>query len=380
MSTKCDLYRSSEVAFGTTANTHYWGPSSDPHQYFVDDDLTTGLSATSWKRGTCIPNFHKRKAAGELLPHTRFEKVEQETRKVPGGTFKGEYNFDILTETTQVHAYTPMSFDTLMNAVEESGKDYPQYIQAAAARIDGYGFDALTAIAEIKDFRRTWELISGKLFKAKKSLGDKFFDAWLGGRYGLRPIYYDIIDLNDALKKKLDKLSRYSERVGASQQWTDEADHGYYSIGYGVPAHWTIRSVTRFDISLRGSVTADVKINTFDFNPLQTAWEVIPYSFVVDWFSSVGQALSAASLVTSAKGIAASGGYKATVEVDYSWDDPVSTDSQYTITSWNKPTASAKLVVEQRFPSSVSITPFTTVNLDAWKAIDIIGLLRQIVR
>jgi hypothetical protein len=320
-----------------------------------------------------------------LLPHTNFEKVEYETTYTTG-EIRGHwtrYPCDTEDSSNGVPLFGLQGESALREEVRSAcSENYEPFVQAAAAKIDSYGFDALTAIAELTDLRRTWELLSTKALRARRTLGDKFETAWLGGRYGLRPLYADFINFNEAVEKKLGKLSRYSERVGASSNWENLDFEGNVSIGWGRPASVYSRIRTKVDLSLRGSVTADIKLETFDFNPLQTGWEIVPYSFVVDWFLGVGQAISAASFLTTAKAYQASGGWKVTIlrESETLGFPVTNVGAQYVVDDFTTCKRVENVIWEKRIPTSVSILPFTRFNLDVWKGVDLFYLIRQLTK
>jgi hypothetical protein len=127
-------------------------------------------------------------------------------------------------------------------------------------------------------------------------------------------------------------------------------------------------------VELRGSVVADVEVPAFQFNPLQTAWEVIPLSFVIDWLVGIGRMLATWSFLSLRPNYVAAGGYRLTVKRDYSND----------ITQWlngwsgsNAMQASSTSVVEVRTPCQVPMTPHFQVRLNVAKIIDLVSLLIQ---
>lgn len=377
-----ELYKETINPDSVQTAHHYWGYPADPDQWSASKDSTVSKSH-SWKRGYAISNFHARKAAGELLPHTPFEKVEYES-KYTSGPIEGEWSRipnDIVDSSTSDLIFERVGDSFMREEVKEACNNYAPFVQASAAKINSYGFDALTALAELADLRRTWDLLSTKALRAKHTLGDKFEVAWLGGRYGLRPLYYDFLDFNEAISKRLGKLSRYSERTGASTTWENIDLLGDVGLAWGRPATVHSRIKTDVDLSLRGSVTADIKLDTFKFDPLQTGWEIVPYSFVIDWFVGVGQALNAINFVINAEAYQASGGWKVTIlRESETLGFPVSSNPDYSVKEYAGTKLTEKVTWETRYPTSVSITPFGQFNMDIWKGVDLFLLARQLIK
>lgn len=355
----------------------------------------------SWKRGEAIPNFHKRRAKGELLPFTNFLKVETEGYAGPYTQAKAKYaTYNVCSSCTGLAPAwnLGLSYDSVMLELEESLWNWEAYVQAAAAAIDGKAFDLLTWAAELRELRKLWELISGRWLKSQlakaasrktldkrnQDISDTFVDAWLGARYGIRPLIADINNLNEALKANLDgKLRRFKERRGVSHRWTTTDNLGATGIGWGWPGTLSFQREVSVDLSIRGSVIADIDLGTFKLNPIQTGWELLPYSFVLDWFISVGKALGAGSLILNAKETQAAKGFTTTWRsVTESVGDITPTVSGWQITS--APSLPMRIVeewrIERRIPTRVSLTPFVNVRLDPWKAIDLYALFDQLAR
>lgn len=129
---------------------------------------------------------------------------------------------------------------------------------------------------------------------------------WLEFRYGLTPLFHDIMDvMNDwnRIHKKIQKLQRFS--AGHS----DTVDIPFSGLYPGL-SYLELYGTATFERRHRwGVIYADREgYATWDngslipaskwtdiasalLNPLETAWELTPYSFVVDWFLNVGDML-----------------------------------------------------------------------------------------
>lgn len=121
--------------------------------------------------------------------------------------------------------------------------------------------------------------------KIKKMIEQK----WLEYRYAIMPLAYSVKDIIKLAKEKGDiyktdrkwKEFTYTtgERPGTSQKslyfWTREEVHVRLSVV----------GRARFDPD-------ELILRLFDqigLNPFKTAWELIPYSFVIDWFCNIGE-------------------------------------------------------------------------------------------
>ena len=261
--------------------------------------------------------------------------------------------------------------------------------QGAAAKIYNNGFDLSTFIAESNDLRRTFTGLLSKVGSIKKQILKKtrnpkrllrdLEDAWLEARYGWRPLMYDIEEFNETLREFDEKRTRWSERVGATERWTDTETISWSTEPY----NWYIDRTNEYEISLRGSCTADIMLDKWRTDAAVTAWEVVPYSFVVDWFFNVGQALSAHSLALKSDAIAASAGYKISCKrsvVGGCASITFTTDFTGEVIFGGPRTAEGYGVYEVREPGSVSSLPQSNINLDAYKLADLAAFVHQLFR
>lgn len=206
---------------------------------------------------------------------------------------------------------------SLMNAASTSA------IAEAKAGV----FDALTWLAELKELRRlfraqtqrlngvalkqarkAWKQ-AGNSKKARKRLrsragvaGEIFAGLWLEARFAWRPLVFSVEDGLAAFYKEFDK-SLYV--VGSSQQVEelnledDLLEIRSCSLGDRYTTETIIGTRT-----YRSKAYAEVVNSTlarFQQDPLVTTWELIPYSFVSDYFFNIGDYLQAISPFSGAK-------------------------------------------------------------------------------
>lgn len=115
-------------------------------------------------------------------------------------------------------------------------------------------------------------------------------NAWLGYTYGWRPLLQTIYGLCTFVRSTKQEITvkQRSQRKGI----LDKAGGG------GVNPPWKFRTICsqRYEIGITYQIAEP---NLFDLtrlttlNPLAIAWEVLPYSFVIDWFLDVGGYLQA---------------------------------------------------------------------------------------
>jgi hypothetical protein len=337
--------------------------------------------------GYRLDDFHKRQAKGELLPHTPYDHYEMV------GTAEGHYyarNSDLDTEAIFNNGgmfiadaewwLTQAEVEAFLG---DKADDLSYYVQQAAANIYSSGFDLLSFVGEyretlrmFKDLVHKFEALTRESKRTRrwlktsnwKSKGDLFNNLWLEGRYGWRTLQYDLKNFYDAVSAFNESRDRYSERAGAKFRDLQSSFTSFTSEDFDGD------DVTSYEvvISLRGSVTADIKPARFRVNPLAAGWELTKLSFVVDWLLGVGTAIDAASFLFFETDYSASSGYK--VEVTKT--------RQFTnIVSNNIGTlgylAKSKATLLHRAPSSVSFIPQLKLKLDTAKVLDLVALVWQ---
>lgn len=163
----------------------------------------------------------------------------------------------------------------------------------------------------IKATRAIVALKHGHLTQAAEALFPKgsfrngVADYWLCYQYGVRPLLMDIRGAMEAMAKDQDiqfDVIRSKTQAIPFQQKHDQMD-SYGTIKSNLYCSW--------DTFIKGSVTVKYKASVYVANPgLQAlsslgllnleslAWELIPYSFVIDWVLPVGDYLSGLDALT----------------------------------------------------------------------------------
>jgi hypothetical protein len=331
--------------------------------------------------GEDLPDFQKRRRAGELLPHTNFSQFE-----VSGAT-SGDWNARAASTGyyTVVTGFGPTSsygsaWRPSQTIPSDLVPDTEYFVQAAAASIAEGNFDALTFIAELGSTKRMVRQALSRMASFSRNATLRSIKdvpgLWLEARYGWRPLMHDMLDIVDALNNLNDKRTRFSERAGTTYN-TSSFEENILADNSGYTRKETI--TTYNTIRCGGSVTADMLYNNnIQIDPIATAWELIPYSFVVDWFINVAQYIQAQKFATFSTESVASGGYRIdqirTVKTEdifksgYAWSGTFYV-SGTTASTWTK-----------RVPTSVSIDPLFHVKLDELKILDLVSLIYQRLR
>lgn len=356
-------------------------PQTGTHNY---GPVTTLCRADrSSYNGYAISGFHRLVRSGVLLPQTPFEKYE-----LVGDS---EGSMSLLTssgDTWTIAAYNPFTdwvipYDDILNSMPP---DASNFVQEAAAQIYSEGYDALTAVAESREVIPMVVETAKKLYSLRlprnwrKALRYRSLaNDWMSARYGWRTFVYDCKNLNEALTtyKERNKKTRYRKRAGTKYTGASTTG-GPFDFSLQNTNFTGSREVADvWETSLRGSVVADVSIPSFQVNLAQTAWELVPYSFVVDWFLSVGKAIAATSFLMLQSNYAASWGFRTVVKRTFSVTGNSVTSG---VTGSFTQTASCSLSYEKRVPCTIPLTPHMTFRLNTAKVVDMMAMVIQKVR
>jgi hypothetical protein len=132
--------------------------------------------------------------------------------------------------------------------------------------------------------------------EGRKAMLDMAEKDWLEGRYGWRPFIYDVMSWVEAGK------SKYSDRRTVKTAVQKLAPQPYTSIGSSSTAGLVVAgtSVWKAEYIASAGQTADFGVNLSQFartwgalDVVGTGWELIKFSFILDWFLNLGDALKA---------------------------------------------------------------------------------------
>jgi len=208
--------------------------------------------------------------------------------------------FDAYTNGVQVSSSGPV----LQNGASGGWLNIPPYdfgnlYNEALQRLSGKVRGELDLSIDIAELHKTAKMLNlkdqlvnytkmflgrNKFVATAKSLGN----LWLAYTYGAKPLMQSIYGIADEhLRVVYNRSARYRARATENlrAEWveTDTCLGGI--IRWKRPKGTVKYSVT---------VGVDVRTDQFDFdrwsslNPVSIAWELMPFSFVVDWFLDVG--------------------------------------------------------------------------------------------
>lgn len=137
---------------------------------------------------------------------------------------------------------------------------------------------------------------------------DGLADLWLGYRYGIRPLVGDVMNLLKAMNADLEKGMRFTARgrniiEPKSTQLTKEITTPMWDSVNNRGAKLRVVEETTTAASFRAGVMVQVDRNINQMaavwgldSPFEAAWELVPFSFILDWVVNIGDCLGAAFL------------------------------------------------------------------------------------
>ena len=188
------------------------------------------------------------------------------------------------------------------SVISEDEQDVRSQVIASA----NTGFDVLTGLAEfpetlelilkalqaarhpLKGMKEVWEVYRKR---DKKQRGIKFhadlMSQWMQYRYAIMPLVMQIEDAVKLLQSNVTEFStsREGEVINDSTDTKPLIRPSNSTFCYQkIQSNVRIKAVAKSKYDNANTYLMDV----LTFNPFQTAWELIPLSFVVDWFVNIG--------------------------------------------------------------------------------------------
>jgi hypothetical protein len=112
-------------------------------------------------------------------------------------------------------------------------------------------------------------------------------NGWLQWQYGWKPLVSDVFNAADeAIRVVLNKLERI--KVRASIPYEAQQSTTRVILGRSVPVMVQVKGKVSCTIGVTYTVPTFDPARWSSLNPVSLAWELIPYSFVVDWFYDIG--------------------------------------------------------------------------------------------
>lgn len=227
--------------------------------------------------------------------------------------------------------------------------------------------------------RKNWKLAADNLIgltgkHGTRSASRSAANLWLEYIYGVKPIMQDIYSLQKIVHQELNK-GRLVEATarGISPYLFNREDSQTYQSGYNT---FSARTVLRASLS---NPCLYLLSEAGLVNPLSIAWDLVPWTFVFDWFAPVGATLQA---ITASCGLQYEGGWTS-IHVDtgfyckrkltdppqdYGWiDSGHYQEAGFAFTRY----AHADFPIPRLY---TDFTPFSTV-----RAVNALALVRQLV-
>jgi hypothetical protein len=156
----------------------------------------------------------------------------------------------------------------------------------------------------IRDRATYLSLSSSRRVKISKSVTKAVTGLWLEKSFHWLPLMYDIQGAVSAFAALLDSAPSRFVKVSATVDEAKTVTSGENSWGQGIVFPYreftrtgaSVRMYGRVRIGVRDPVLPDMKALGFDIRSfVPTLWELVPYSWAVDYFTNIGDMIYGAS-------------------------------------------------------------------------------------
>lgn len=215
--------------------------------------------------------------------------------------------------------------------------------------------DAAKQVADLmRGLKRTLaDEASGRRKRKSKSKDDSISARWLELQYGWLPLVQGVYD---SVNNPLPPLSRViTQRRTRNGQWVVKTN---MARSFNVSFTGYLRSTVTVSARVTASNTLLAAAHEYGLdNPALLAWELIPYSFVVDWFFQVGAYLEAMTALSGLTVEDASTTTSWTADMNQLWVSNIQGNASTTYTS----TAGTNVVSIKEKSRVLGLPPYPTL-------------------
>lgn len=272
-------------------------------------------------RSTKTPGFHKKLQEGELIPFTELHVRKRRCFHAPvfaSGrhdlTQPGWWDSDAPGPVGGIHSFSceveqpsEASYDPLLTEALGEAKEGAFYILLELAEAPKT-VELFYSFAKNLRRRRDWLTRQfRKKYRSKRDIKDAhriLGEMWLEYRYGWSQLVYSSEDILRAMEiLSTGKLFTVVTGKGFnSQTLTGEVSSLTYTLPFYAFGRKYVGS-TEVTATLEQRAAVSLQVLTagaaFDTNLVALGWELVPYSFVVDWFVNTGDVARAVWPVAS---------------------------------------------------------------------------------
>lgn len=367
-------------------------------------------SVTKTTTDVVTPNFRSRIDKGEIICNP-FHSIEvEETLSAPGSCeriYRSKTGYSCSSgHPTATHYTHSKGFGTIRPALADyllpsfalnslTASLAAQAVTEAFANIDTSEMLALATVAESGKSYRSMLGIYGRLRKilrharrlrveelAKELSPKEIANRWMEVRYAIRPLIYDAYGIANSLQKN----RGYERRTfrGSAVGSTSESDV-VNGVGIAGRVLHNCNRTNTLESSARAGVLCDVSINdltVFGVDQLfETAWELAPLSFIVDWFVNVGDWIAAhtpnAGVNQRASWVTTKGVLTQTVSGGQAYWSLLSSQEAVSLSMCSSSKTKVSTEIIRSVDPSISSFPAVDMRLDTFKLTDLGIILRK---
>lgn len=315
--------------FGMSYQTSHSNPAHASSSGSFPDYPVMGKSEEMWDVVTS--RFPYRIRRGEIIINPMRKREVDYSIVASEGMSRSDISGCTLSHDTMAYMIGKSNADMYpaLTPVYKIGADKDRVINLAATQAWGAvseaEFETLVFLGELRETLHMLKHPLGKVDAKMRSYEDKatrvglsvgkyIRDQWLSIRYGWRPLLSELsnaVEAVDSLRKK--KPPRITARGYA--ETTELVDNPPQSIWAG-SYNCSYDTAMTIDYSVRAGIIYEIDYrNPFGLTIMSvpsTVWELVPYSFVADWFVNIGDYIKA---ITPVPGVNVLGSYYTSKEI-----------------------------------------------------------------